>query len=892
MITPRSVQPGVRQQLMQGLLVGVPVALVLLAIWWLNLFVGARLRVNNVYFVAAEQSDQIVIAALDDASLQTYGRSPMAWDRRVYADLLERLNAGGARVVAFDLLFAEESADDDLVAAAIQTIRSSDTRTRTVLAASGAGNPQFAGGVMRFENVLHPQPILADAADYVALVNTVVDADGTIRRQSSRVQVGDEAALSFSLSAYLAYLRIPAAAVSQLVLPDGDALQVTPERRLPIDEGGLWLQNFYGMPGTTFPIVSLRAILAGEVPPETFADKIVLVGIINTQGATDRYFVPTSINGQQMAGVEIQAHAIESLLRNQPIIEQSPASQVIMMLLLTIGSAVLYAWLRWYWKLLLAAALLVGLFVIASINFSVRDQMLNLFHGGLAILLPVGVSIGLDITSEMRRRQQTEFLLESVVDVSGQQLATDKILARIAEDIWRILPAANIGIWLDEAESPRLHEFPMIGSAAALNEIMEQAKLTGRSQTALKGDQIAVPLNWQQRLIGVIGAQVEAGKRIEPARLILLEQLAQEIAPGLENAILYRETQRQKELSQMILNGSPAYTAILDGDGMIRQVNDVFNVRLQSQFPDFADKNLLNLFQSMGMDDASRVRLQRLFDKREPFQAELRLEQETFNVYATLLAGYNLWVVVLSDVTALAELNRLKTQMIRMASHDLKNPLSVVQGYTNLILMNRDQLSPEHQRFMDFIGKAGDTMLNLINDILNLEQLRSTEMPDERVQLNRLVYDVVSRHEPDIALKKQVFKLDLQRDLPPMIGRPTQLAQVISNLLGNAIKYTAAEGSITLRVYAPSPQVIRLEVQDTGYGISQEAQKKLFTEFYRVKTAATASIPGTGLGLSLVKSVVEAHHGRIWVESEEKVGSTFYVEFPAADEAMLAATDL
>ncbi|MBC8170621.1 MAG: CHASE2 domain-containing protein, partial [Anaerolineae bacterium] len=839
MMTPRSIQRSSRQQLLQGLQLGVPVALLLLMIWGLNLFAGTRLRLTNVYFVAAEQSEQIVIVALDDDSLQVYGRSPMEWGRQVYVDLLEHLNADGARVVAFDLLFAEASDDDALLAEAIQAIRSSDTRTRTVLAASGAGIPQFdnpADRLMRFENALRPQTGLAEVADYVGFVNTVVDADGTIRRQSSLVQIGEDTAMSFSLATYLAYLRIPASAAFQLVLPDGEALQVTPERRLPVDAGGLWLQNFYGMPGTSFPIISLRAILADEVPPETFADKIVLVGIINTQGATDRYFVPASINGQQMAGVEIQAHAIETLLRNQPVLEQSPFSQIIMMVVLAIGSALLYTRLRWYWKLVLVVVLLVGLFISASINFSVRHEILNLFHGGLAVVLPVGVSIGLDITNEVRRRQQTEFLLASVVDVAGQQMAIDKILARIAEDVWRILPAAKIGIWLDEAEAPRLYEFPAMGSTQALAGIMEQARITNLSQIAAKGDQIAVPMIWQQRVIGVIAAQVEPGRRIDTAQGMILEELAQEITPGLENAMLYRETQRQKELSQAILNGSPTYTAILDGSGNILQMNDIFNTRLQTQLPDFTDKNLLKLLQGAGIDEADRLKLQRLFDRREPFQSELRIDHETFNVYATLLAGYKMWVVVLSDVTALAELNRLKTQMIRMASHDLKNPLSVVLGYSNLILMDRERLSSEHQRFMDIIAKAGDTMLILINDILNLEQLRSTEMPDEPVQLTRLVYDVVSRHEPDMTLKKQVFKLEMQRDLPPMIGRTTHLAQVISNLLGNAIKYTPAAGSINLRVYAPTSKMLRLEVQDTGFGISREAQKKLFTEFYRVKT--------------------------------------------------------
>jgi signal transduction histidine kinase len=620
----------------------------------------------------------------------------------------------------------------------------------------------------------------------------------------------------------------------------------------------------------------MQAVLNGDIPPEIFQDKIVLVGIIHTQGATDRYFVPSSTDGQLMAGVEVQAHAIETLLRDQILYEQSPLSQILMIVVLAIGSALLYVQVRWHLKLVLGAGMILAFLVIASVNFSLRHEIVNLFHGGLALALPVIVSVGLDITTEVRRRQRTEFLLASVVDVAGQQLEIDKIMSRIAGDVQRIIPAGRGSIQVYEENQTRVYEFSSSPPAAAPDDDDERPITLAR--------QVKVPMKWQQRTIGMIAAQLEPGKRLDPTQLLMLEDLAQEIAPGLENAILYRETERQKELSQAILNGSPTYTVILDGNHNVIQSNEVLDSRLKDQLPDFRGRNLISLLKIMGVEEAARANLQRQLDRRQAFQVELRIGAETFNVYATLLSGYHVWVLVFSDVTALAELNRLKTQMIRMASHDLKNPLSGVLGYSNLLLMDRAQLSPDHQRFVELIQKGGDTMLNIINDILNLEQLRSTEMPDERVSLSRLVYDVISRHEPEMTLNRQQFKLEVQRNLPEMIGRPTQLGQAISNLLGNASKYTPEGGSITLRLNLIKPDTLRLEIADTGYGIPKEAQQKLFTEFYRVKTADTASIPGTGLGLSLVKSIVDAHHGKIWVESEEKVGSTFYVEFPIADD--------
>jgi signal transduction histidine kinase len=111
------------------------------------------------------------------------------------------------------------------------------------------------------------------------------------------------------------------------------------------------------------------------------------------------------------------------------------------------------------------------------------------------------------------------------------------------------------------------------------------------------------------------------------------------------------------------------------------------------------------------------------------------------------------------------------------------------------------------------------------------------------------------------------------------MGDYRQLFQGITNLIGNAVKYTPENGKIEVRL-SKQGNMVRFEVQDNGYGISEDGQKHLFQEFYRVRSAATAHIQGTGLGLSLVKAVIEAHGGKIWVVSKEGVGSTFFVEIP------------
>jgi signal transduction histidine kinase len=149
----------------------------------------------------------------------------------------------------------------------------------------------------------------------------------------------------------------------------------------------------------------------------------------------------------------------------------------------------------------------------------------------------------------------------------------------------------------------------------------------------------------------------------------------------------------------------------------------------------------------------------------------------------------------------------------------------------------------------------------------------------EDIAINEVVQQVATRHEPDLYRKSQRYTEEIVRE-PLMVHADTrQISQAITNLIGNAVKYTPEGGSVTVRVYQRE-DVARIEVIDTGYGMPADALPKLFTEFYRVRTPATQNIKGTGLGLSLVKQVIDAHNGRIWVESEEGKGSAFFVEIP------------
>lgn len=868
-----------RERLSVGVVLGSLVAALLVLASASNLFAATRLRLSDVYFIPQPASDQIVLVALDDASLEAYGRSLTSWRRSLYADLVARVSRAGARVVAFDILFADASGDDDLFAEAMRQAREAEGRTRFVLAAAGLQTASQGEASIRYENLLLPTEELASAADYIGYINVFPDADGVIRRQPSQLWTGDQPSLAFSLATYLAYLRIPAAAASQVITRDGDRLYVTPERALPVDALGIWVQHYFtsssASGSSSLASVSLVDLLEGRADDALFADKIVLVGSTAT-GSTDRYFTPFNPL-VQMSGVEIQANAVETLLQNRALVEQSRLNEVLLVIGLALASSVVYAQLRWYLIVPVAAGLALVALLFAFWNFSARLEIVHLFYPLLAVLLPAASMLALNISIEARRRQRSEFLLQSVLQVSGQQLALTNILPYLAADVRQILAAQRGVICIPDA-ADQLQAVHRWGDGDMTE--LEQMSRRVKAGIWVEGGCVSAPVLWQGRLLATLAAELPPGRTPSVGALALLRDLTQQIAPALDNAALYAEVSQQKSLLEAVLLGSPEAVFVLDTDLKVLMQNPGLATALQTPLPD--DATLPALLDAVGFDPAERDELSERFAARQPFRQQVQIGRKTFNLDAALLPAHDRWVVILSDITTLVELNDLKTRMIRMASHDLKNPLSRVMGYAEMVLeVDHDtpSLQEVQRRFIKSIIAGAEAMRQIITDILSLEQLRSGSIRREQVNMSQLIHAAAAPLEEEAAAYGHQFEVELTDEPLIILGDSAQLTQMIVNLVGNAIKYTPNGGQIRVLLRREGDNA-HFEVKDNGVGISAEAQKKLFTEFYRVRTRQTAHIEGTGLGLSLVRAVVEVHEGRIWLDSEEGVGSTFYVELP------------
>jgi len=858
-----------------GLVVGGAVTLLVLLLWWANLFVGARLSLSNLFYVAEEAPDDVVLVGIDNATLQAYG-TLTSWNRARYADLVETLTEAEARVIVFDLLFAEPSAGDEAFAQAVQRAR--DAGTPTILAVNGTGRVPSDEPRVVYRGELRPVGPLADAASHLAYVNAYPDADGTVRTNMSLgAVVGEPERISLPLAAYLAYFRVSASLVGSVLTVDEAGISLPPDVTIPTVDDGLWYPNYYGTVARNraFEEVSFRDV--PNTPPGVFADKIVLVGLTDVTGAVDRYPAPSTRIGEMIPGVELQAHALASLLDGTALSPQGRLSQVLTFAGLAFLTALVCAYLRWYGMVAAGVVFTAAWGVGASAAFTGAHIIPNALHPPLAVALAVLGSIGARISLEVISRTRAERALKSLVTMSEQRLDIDRIIPLLAEDTRTMTGAAAGGVWIrsgDEGEG-LASNMTWGGLHADDHEAFcrasfESGKLQQQSELA------AVPVCWQGAVLGVL---LVSGRRAVAA-VPQLERFAGRIAASLDNALLYTQTQRQNQLLVSVLEESPAGIFVLDGQLNLLRCNESAAQWLGLDMAGDFGKPVSALLANSPMDEKTWRTIDSQLTAHGPFRMELTLAGRTLQLDAAHMNDGR-WVVTMGDITDLAELDKLKTRMIRMASHDLKNPIGRVIGYAELMedLLEDNGIKEQYSHYTDRIVRSAHEMLGLITDILDLEHIRSGRAQHEPIDMLNLVRDVIQRHTDDMDEREQRFDAKLPETLPTFNGDYNQLVQAVSNILGNASKYTPPGGHISLLICRRDDK-IRLEVRDDGYGMPKDAQEKLFTEFYRVRTEKTMQIEGTGLGLSLVKSVVEAHGGKIWVESELDRGSTFFIELP------------
>lgn len=223
-----------------------------------------------------------------------------------------------------------------------------------------------------------------------------------------------------------------------------------------------------------------------------------------------------------------------------------------------------------------------------------------------------------------------------------------------------------------------------------------------------------------------------------------------------------------------------------------------------------------------------------------------------------------------------------KSDFVSAVAHELRTPLTSIKGYAALLSAGKlGAVSADVKQRLEKINKHSDSLTQLINDILDISRIESgkQEMKIETVNIRELLDMLTDLFAPQFREKQLTFACDIAEDISGVPADKDQLKRVFINLVSNAFKYTPPNGTITIRIYTKD-RMAQIDVIDTGIGIAQQNLTKIFEEFYREDTEANQSIKGTGLGMSLVKYIVEAHKGKIWVQSKLKHGTTVSFTLP------------
>jgi signal transduction histidine kinase len=242
-------------------------------------------------------------------------------------------------------------------------------------------------------------------------------------------------------------------------------------------------------------------------------------------------------------------------------------------------------------------------------------------------------------------------------------------------------------------------------------------------------------------------------------------------------------------------------------------------------------------------------------------------------------------VLALRDVTREAEAEKLKDGFITNISHELRTPLTTVKGYSDLLLLTANGVLNEKQfKYLQTISRNADTLLYHINQIIDISEIQAgtLRLKMEKVCFSEVVKETTDSWRERMAAKGLTFQVTMPEDVFYVEGDAKRLKWALDNLLSNAYNYTLTGGRVWVRLFQEEDQ-FHLDVSDTGVGVAEADQPYLFTRFFRASHQAMFNVPGVGLGLFVVRSLMEAHDGRAWAKSQFEVGSTFSVTIPVLE---------
>ncbi len=495
------------------------------------------------------------------------------------------------------------------------------------------------------------------------------------------------------------------------------------------------------------------------------------------------------------------------------------------------------------------------------------------------------------------RLHELDTLVEIGKRVTGQ-LDLQQVLTRVVEAAVTLTHAEEGTLLLVDHPTGELYLYASTGTdridqtlrlpvsdslAGQVIQTQRPLVITGEDLRKIKThyffrDLVYVPLVVKNESIGVLGVTNRESSTtvFEPHTLQFLSLLADFASIAIENARLYAASEKERETLNTVLRDTEDAIIVTDQHNRILFCNPAACRAFEVNYPQSRGRPLAKVINHQEVTE--------LFSKEAPAGRSRRREIELaegariLNAQLSIVKGVGR-VAVMQDITHLKELDRIKSDFVTTVSHDLRSPLTAILSYIELIRRS-GPLNEVQQQFVERITSSVKSIAVLIEELLELGKIEAGfDQEREPTLLQPVIRQVVDSLRQLSEAKQQKLEVRLPENLPLVSGNPLRLRQLLNNLVENAIKYTPEKGQIRVLLHADNGFLV-LRVTDNGIGIPPQDQPFIFDKFYRTNEAIDR-FPGTGLGLSIVKGIVEAHNGRIWVESQVGSGSTFTVMLPS-----------
>jgi len=334
---------------------------------------------------------------------------------------------------------------------------------------------------------------------------------------------------------------------------------------------------------------------------------------------------------------------------------------------------------------------------------------------------------------------------------------------------------------------------------------------------------------------------------------------------------LFNELLLEKENLNIIFASLKEGLAVLDEKGRIILSNESFKKLLSAKLVE--GKFYWEVIREVKFSELIKL----VQEDKKSRSEEIEVEGKYYLISATFLVPREQMVVVLSDITEIKNLEKIKRDFVINVSHELRTPLTAIKGFIETL---EEEVSGGNKNYVEVIKKNTDRLISTVKDLLLLAELeaKGSKGEIEEVNLNQLIEDVVRLFKAQLMRKGLDFELRLDEGIKVIKGDYFKLEQMLINLIDNAVKYTE-RGKVTLTLKSKE-QMVEIIVEDTGIGIPKEHISRIFERFYVVDKSRSKKLGGTGLGLSIVKHIVHSHQGNISVESALGRGTKFTVTLP------------